>query len=213
MSRSWFPLQWPEGWTRTPFTQRTNPRFASRFTDDRDAVLRRLERRGGRNIVITSQLPLSTKGMPYMGPIEDPGIAVYWFERRGKAAATEHVLACDQWARIGDNLRAIMKTLEALDGIDRWGASQIIDRVFSGFAALPPGSSSTIPQGPTRKPWRDVLANGKTWPDLPNDELLAIMKTRHRQLIEIHHPDKGGVAEMAADINAAKAEAEAELGA
>lgn len=210
--RSAFPLQWPEGWKRTPYFNRGTPRFESRFVEDRDAVLRRLERRGASNVVITSFLPTNTRGQPYIGPVEDPGIAVYWFERRKSGeAATELVLACDCWARVADNMRAIAKSLEALDGLDRWGASQVVERAFAGFAALPPGASGTIDEVSKKKPWRDVLEPIGGWPELERDELLALAKFRHRKLIAQHHPDAGGNAELAAELNVALADAEKEL--
>lgn len=210
MGRNPFPLQWPDGWKRTQF--RGTPRFEARFVEDRDSVIRRLERRG-RNVVITSNLPIGNKGLPYIAPVSDSGIAVYWFERRSAdKAATERVLACDRWMRAADNMRAIAKSLEALDGLDRWGASQVVERAYSGFAALPPGSSSTIDQGPVRKPWRDVLgATFAGWPELERDELLVIARTRHRKLITLHHPDRGGDPAIAAELNVAIAEAETEL--
>lgn len=43
--------------------------------------------------------------------------------------------------------------------------------------------------------------------------LLVLAKTRHRKLIQLHHPDAGGAHDVAADLNAALAEAERELGA
>jgi len=207
--RSAFPLQWPEGWTRTKYSSRTYPKFVSSLVEDRDAIIRRLQRRGGANIVITSQLPLNTKGLPYAGPVEDPGIAVYWFEGKIDKARTERVLACDRWIRVSDNMRAIAKSLAALDGIDRWGASQVVERAFAGFAALPPGSSGTIAT-PTHRPWREVL--GGEWPALERADTLAIAKSRHRKAIAEAHPDRGGDPARAAELNAAMAEAEAELG-
>jgi hypothetical protein len=204
-----YPLQWPADWKRTRYPENQRA-FISNFTQDRDAVLRRLQRRGAANVVITSNLPVGNKGLPYLGSFDaDAGIAVYWFQKRsGEERATERVLACDKWRRPEDNLRAIMKTLEALDGIERWGCSQVVDRAI-GFHALPPGSSGTIDSAPVRRPWREVL--GGAWPELDAAELLAIAKARHRKLIVEAHPDKGGDPARAAELNAALAEAETEL--
>lgn len=201
MKRDPYPLQWPDGWKRA--TSRYVPKFGSQFARDRDAIIRQLKMRNASRIVITSDLPLRSDGIPYANAsCNDPGIAVWWVER-----SKEQVMACDRWRLIGQNARAISMTLEALRGIERWGSSQMVERAFAGFAALPPGSSGTMPSGP--RPWRDVL--GGAWPALQRWELLAIAKARHRAAIQTAHPDAGGSHELAAELNAAIAAAEVEL--
>lgn len=204
-----YPLQWPEGWKRTPAASRMRSMFEPRFTEDRDTVLRWLEKRGSR-VVITSNLPTRQDGLPYYAAASDPGIAIWWVER-----GRERVVACDRWLRADENLRAIAKTLEAMRGLDRWGASEMVERAFAGFAALPPGSGPAGASSPAPRPprtWREVLAPGSPWPELARDELLVLARGRHRKLIQLHHPDKGGSHELAAELNAALAEAERELG-
>ncbi len=49
----------------------------------------------------------------------DPGIAVWWNDPKDKAL---HYLACDQYAKLADNMRAIFKTLYNLRAIERYGA-------------------------------------------------------------------------------------------
>lgn len=46
-------------------------------------------------------------------------------------------MACDKWTSVGDNMRAIGLAVEALRQLKRCGASEILDRAFMGFAALP----------------------------------------------------------------------------
>ena len=147
MSRSPYPLQWPEGWKRTVNRQGrgTSPgqaKFEGQFARDRDSVIRQLKRRGS-NIVITSDLPTRNDGVPYADAFaRDPGIAVYWVEK-----GHERVIACDRWKTHALNMRAIDLSLEALRGLDRWGASEMVERAFAGFAALPAGSGEEfIPQ-------------------------------------------------------------------
>jgi hypothetical protein len=137
----------------------------------------------------------------------DPSVAVWWLERQhGKW--TERVLACDVWQDINQNTRALHLTIEALCGIERWGCTEIVEKAFTGFAALPAAGETF-----TKRGWREVLANGLEWPsELAADELLVIVKARHRKLAALHHPDRGGSTEEAATINAALAEAEHELG-
>src|SRR3546814_19053229 len=53
--------------------------------------------------------------------------------------------ACDRWDTVRDNVRAIGKTIEAIRGIERWGASDMMERAFSAFEALPaPGGGVTL---------------------------------------------------------------------
>jgi hypothetical protein len=62
----------------------------------------------------------------------DPGVAVY-FVRNEKQV----VFACDKYDFLRENIHAIAKTLEAMRGIERWGASEMMERAFSGFKGLP----------------------------------------------------------------------------
>lgn len=205
MARDPFPLQWPEGWPHTPTWKRRRSLFEPHFVEDRDNVMRWLRKRGGL-VVITSNLPTRQDGLPYYASTGEPGIAVWWVEK-----GHERVVACDRWLRADENMRAIAKTLEAMRGLDRWGASEMVERAFAGFAALPPGEHTNGAPLPRRRPWREVI--GGAWPPLEPAELLAIAKARHRTLIQRHHPDRGGDAALAAELNAALAEAEDELGA
>lgn len=200
-----YPLQWPDGWRRT--TSRGVPRFTGAFARDRDSVIHQLKMRRGSHIVVTSDLPTRNDGLPYANATcQDPGIAVYWIER-GK----EQVIACDRWRTVGQNMRAIDLSIEALRGLDRWGATEMVERAFAGFAALPPGSSTEPPQ-PVKRTWREVLEMYFACDSLALDEQLAVAKARHRRLIKEHHPDRGGDHARAAELNAALAEAERELG-
>ena len=205
MKRDPYPLQWPATWARA--RSRAKPQFIAKFARDRDAVIRQLRMRGGSHIVITSDLPTRNDGLPYANAsCSDPGIAVWWVEK-----GREHVLACDRWRHVTDNLRAIDMSLEALRGLSRWGASETVERAFAGFATLPPGSGepSAPESAPRKRPWREVL--GGTWPALDKPDLLAIAKRRYRDLIASAHPDRGGSHEVAAELGAALAEAETEL--
>lgn len=198
--REAYPLQWPSDWERTPNSKRTRPQFQPQFARDRDSVIKQLKRRYASNIVITSDLPLRNDGLPYANAsCSDPGIAVWWVEK-----GREQVIACDRWQHVNYNLRAIDKSLEALRGLDRWGATQLVERAFAGFAALPSGE-------PTKRPWRVVI--GGIWPELPNEELLSIAKARYRAAMKTAHPDAGGDGVLAAELAVAMEEAEKELAA
>lgn len=190
-------MQWPEGWKRTSGGMRIRAAFSVAFAKTRDGIVRELDLLGAANGMITSDLPIRADGMPYAnGRSEDPGIAV-WFVLDGK----ERVFACDRWLTHAANMRAIELSLSAIRGLDRWGASDLITRVFGGFAALPPGGD----QVSTKRPWRDVLGLSAI------EGSIAHVKQRHRELIRQHHPDTGGDHVRAVEINAALAEAEREL--
>lgn len=89
---------------------------------------------GGSHPVISANLALRNDGLPYSSQRQpdDVGVAVY-FQRRGKAL----VFACDRWRKAEHNMRAIVKTIEALRGVERWGSADMVDQAFTGFAALP----------------------------------------------------------------------------
>jgi hypothetical protein len=197
VKRTPYPLQWPEGWKRT--TYRGVPKFTGQFSRDRDSALWQLNKRGAANAVITSDLPTRNDGLPYANATcSDPGIAVWWIEKQ-----KEQVIACDRWRTVAQNMRAIVLSLEALRGLDRWGSSQMVERAFAGFAALPPGGAERV----TVLNWRHVFG----FADLAQPPLSSV-KAAYRDLIRVVHPDAGGSHERAAEVNAALAEAERELG-
>lgn len=214
MARSPYPLQWPPNTARTKSEDRKRSAFGrgvhgqlSPYETAKELIAE-MRRLGASFVVITSLLPMRHDGLPYSdGRSEDPGVAV-WFTHRGH----ERVFACDAWRTHGENMRAITLSIEAMRGLERWGMADVIERAFAGFAALPAGE----PERPTKKPWREVLGGASVggWPDsqLEPEELLAVAKARHRKLIQLHHPDRGGDVAVAAELNAALAEAERELG-
>lgn len=137
---------------------------------------------GGRHPVLSTNIPLRRDGLPYANQPEpvDPGVAVY-FEYKKKSMS----FACDRWDRVRDNVRAIEKTIEAIRGIERWGASDMMERAFMAFEALPaPGD------------WRADLG-------LPPEATPADAKKRYKDLVKTHHPDRGGDAEQFNRINRA----------
>jgi hypothetical protein len=191
-----FPLCWPDGWAR--MTRRAVSNYeATEFGKNRDLVLRSLLHLAPRrDIVLSTNVPLNSNGLPYAQTpqrLDDPGVAVYWV-RKDKP----QVIACDRWVKVGENMRAIWYALESLRQLDRCGASQVIERAYAGFAALPAAHR--------KKTWREVLGFG----DGPVcfDEV----QRRYRELATIHHPDHGGDTQTMTEINNAVAEARKECG-
>lgn len=189
-----FPLHWPEGWPRT--ARPASSRFDVSFAAARDGLIREIKMLGGRYVVISTDIELRRDGLPYANQPEpkDRGVAVY-FEWKGK----QHVLACDRWDKIKDNLRALEKTVEAMRGIERWGASTMLERAFSAFVALP---------APTAKrAWREILGFG---PDSKPDQDDIAFAYRHR--VKKAHPDAGGSPDAFNELQRAKEEALREIG-
>ncbi|MCW5695842.1 MAG: J domain-containing protein [Bauldia sp.] len=176
-----FPLAWPAGWPRTRRRQRA--RFDTTIAKARDELSAEIVRLGGRYPVLSSNLELRLNGLPRSSQREpdDPGVAVY-FERGGK----QMVFACDRWDRAQDNIRAITKTIEAIRGIERWGASELMERAFSAFSALPP----------PRSPW-DILG-------VPRGSSAEAVKAAFRAKAAAAHPDTGGSTAAMAELNAAR---------
>lgn len=187
-----FPLAWPQGWKKT--LKRKNSAFRTTFAKARDELFRNLKLLGVNdwNVVLSTNIPLRRDGLPYSGQAnpEDPGVAIY-FKHKDK----DMVFACDTYYDVTDNVWAVCKTIEAIRGIQRWGASDMMERAFTGFTALPPAKGSQ---------WWEVL-------DVPRGAGLLSVKIAYKSLAMKHHPDVGGDPSEMAKINKAFAEAEKEL--
>lgn len=229
--RNPYPLQWPDGTFRRPAHRREPARFRVTLAEAIQDLLRELDLMHATNVVITSDLPTRSDGLPYSsGRADDPGIAVW-----AVVDSRERVFTCDRWLTAAANVRAIGKTVEAIRGLGRWGGSDTITRALGGFAALPPGDSEGTWSGKNPDQiiqdiqdlgapvgWRDVLGLtpaektmirlGKNSDPRARAFVLEIAKANHRKAIKTAHPDVGGSTELAAEINVALQAAEAELG-
>lgn len=149
-----------------------------------------LRKLGAKDVVITSDVPVRRDGLLHAGAREplDPGVAVY-FEWKGR----QYVFACDTFFLFLQNLRAVGMTVASIRAIERYGATEMMEQAFTGFAALPPAGRA--------KPWWEVLGLRV---HASRDQIIAA----HRELAQIHHPDKAsGSFERMAEINAARDEA------
>jgi len=185
-----FPLAWPPGWRRTQ--SRKGAQFSTygrelAVIDGLKRVISELERLGVTSrddIVVSTNLRTRLDGLPRSDQAEptDPGAAVYW--QRGKKT---ECIAIDRYKRVADNLAAIAATLEAMRAIERHGGAEILDRAFTGFAALP------APEQPFQ-----VLGIGA-------NATRAEIDAAWRKLAAENHPDRpGGDADKMARINAAR---------
>ena len=179
-----FPLSWPQGWPRSKHAQ--SSAFKADFVSVRDGLFQQIKLLGGTYVVLSSNVPLRNDGLPRAGQPQpqDKGVAVY-FLRRGK----QMVFACDRWNKVEDNLRAIEKTIDAVRGMDRWGASEMMERAFTAFEALPPPRSC----------W-DILG---IRPGASEEEISTAYRTKSRSA----HPDVGGTQTAMAELNRARDEA------
>ena len=191
-----YPLQWPFGWKRTERYARQSATFGSKslsnyrarlsISEGTQRVIQSLRKMGfTETVVVSTNLLLRNDGLPRSGQAEpsDPGAAVYW------GRLTPRCMAIDRYDRVADNLGAIAATLEAMRAIERHGGAAILDRAFTGFAALPnPNAAST--------PW-EVLG-------VPPNSSPQTIDEAYRRLASLHHPDRGGDAAHMALINSAR---------
>ncbi len=179
-----YPLQWPVGRARTQHRKVSNFRVSS-FAGVRDGLLKEIRLMSGANAVISSNVALRKDGAPYASQQDpdDPGVAVYW---HNPTLGQQLCMACDCWRDVLDNFRALEKTINAMRGLDRWGASEVAERAFRGFAALPEPVTG----------WREVL-QFKAQESVSQ----ADVKTRYHELAREHHPDHGGSHEAMLNLN------------
>lgn len=196
MSVEAYPLHWPDNWPRTPLNQIGWSRFDTSMSVARDSLLQEIRLLGGSYVVLSTNVRLRQDNLPYANDKEpsDAGVAVY-FKYKGQPMC----FACDKYYYVRENIQAIRKTIEALRGIERWGASDMMQRAFSGFAQLP------SPDQVKARNWRAVLDVDASVTDL------EYVEYRYKQLRGIRHPDKGGTTELWDELQTAIEQARSEL--
>lgn len=191
-----YPVAWPIGRPRTPDWQRKEAAWRDRGGRVTfDVAVRRLREqvnmitRAGQGWRVLEQtlstnFELRVDGRPRRdrGVPEDPGAAFY-FELDG----VPHVLACDRWSTVADNIAAIAAHIEALRGQERWGVADM-RQAFAGHTALPPPEQ-----------WWQVLG-------LRPGATAEQVNTAWRTKIAEAHPDRGGSDAQAARVNRARDE-------
>jgi len=120
---------------------------------------------GAKNVILSSNYTLGIENP------KDPGVCAYFEWDSGPMA-----IPCDRWKRISHNIQAIALTVEAMRGMERWGAKHMIKAMFSGFKRLSAGDMT----------WWISLGL-----DNPNVNIETV-KARYRDLVKKHHPDTGG---------------------
>lgn len=189
-----YPVDWPA------LRKKEGGRKESLFRDGGrrilwDAAVRRLREQCSlvtksgsawrmKEMTLSTNFALRLDGRPRRdrGAPADTAVA-FFFELDGEP----HVLACDRWDTVPDNIAAIAAHIEALRGQERWGVADM-KQAFAGHVALPApeqwfqvlGVTSNASHDDIDRAWRDKMGSA--------------------------HPDKGGTSDAAARINAARAE-------
>jgi hypothetical protein len=128
-----YPLQYPVGKQRTIRPERA--RFGQHSVSQAINYLKdEVYRLGGKDLVISTNLVLTLTGRPKSGQRNpsDSGVAVYF-----KLKDKDQCFPCDRWDKVEHNIWAIYKSIEALRGLERWGAKDMVESAFKGFQALP----------------------------------------------------------------------------
>ncbi len=184
-----FPLTWPEG------VHRASSRSWSRFGKKGQTVLRvrrflkdEVRRLGGEDLIISTNMRARNDGEPIANAKEpdDPGAACY-FKLHGRTVC----LACDSWRLLWENLYSVAKTIEAMRAIDRWGVSDLLDRMFTGFVALTDDAG---------KGWASILGISL---DATRTQIVAAYRTKMKDVHPDANPNDPGASARAATINEA----------
>lgn len=166
------PLHWPPSWPRSK--QKERSQFGNHtVAHARDMVLQELERLGASKAILSTNMALRLDGQIRSGQTEpqDSGVAVY-FRLRGE----DKCFPCDRWDKVAHNLWAIYKSIEALRGLERWGAKDMVNAAFRGFKALPAPS--------------DIILTGiRYFNECTTPQEL---KSRYKHYAKEFHPDRGG---------------------
>ncbi len=176
-----YPLAWPPGWPRTVSRQPwpRSPNLPAALAE----AQKELRLLGARNVVLNSNVTLGAERP------QDPGVVAY-----ATYDGMQIAIPCDRWTTVAGNLRAIAKTIEAMRGMERWGAKHMIRAMIQGFTALP-----------APEDWRAVFGFRAN-----ETVTLQYVEDTYRSLARKHHPDiPGGSTREMERLNAAIAAARA----
>lgn len=201
-----FPLAWPPHRPRRRPADRMRGDFQAggkRITPSgaADRLEDQIERLGGKYPVLSTNLETRLDGRPRADRAEpaDPGACIY-FSLKGRPMA----LACDAYTTVAMNIAALANHIDTVRRQERYGVATA-EESLQAFSALPPPANAG-------RSWRDVLGFDPQIPgELSVDEAKALITVRHRSLLRAAHPDAGGSDAAAAELNAAKDAAFAEL--
>jgi len=119
---------------------------------------------------------------------DDPGVGVF-FTLNGKPKS----MARDPYYTPWENVRSLVLAVDAMRSLERHGGSTMVERAFSGFAALAPPPKA-------KRNWWDVL-------EVKRDATRVTIGANFRRLLKDRHPDKGGTPEQVVELIQARDEA------
>jgi hypothetical protein len=120
-----FPLCWPPGWPVTEAAFRETSKFKTTLPGALTNLKRQIELMGGSQVLLSSNYTLGMENPKV------PGVVAYFtWDKEGMS------IPCDRWTRIEANIQAIALTVEAMRGMERWGAKHMIKALFTGFKRL-----------------------------------------------------------------------------
>ena len=189
-----YPVDWPDGRPKTSYRKQAAWRDGGgrvnfdtavrRLREQVDLVTRLGQNWRMRELTLSTNYELRADGRPLRdrGVPADPSVA-FFFELDGMP----HLLACDKWDTIADNVAAIAAHIAALRGQERWGVATLYQS-FAGHLALP-----------APEQWWQVLGLTASAP-------AELIQRRYRELARSAHPDKGGSEAAMARLNMARDE-------
>ncbi len=181
-----FPLCWPPGWPKTEPLRRETAKFKQTLPGALANLQRQIALMGGTGTLLSSNYTLGAANP------KDPGVVAYFTWNKLDMATP-----CDRWNRIEANVQAIALTVEAMRGMERWGAKHMIRAMFTGFKQLPETTS-----GPS---WWTVLG-------VPVNAGRDVVAEAYRKLVKSTHPDAGGDQEKFIQVQRAWEEYERNVG-
>jgi len=172
-------IDWPAGWDRTPPGHRERTR---KFDTTKAATIRQLESEMGRlgaddwRLSTGAQHQKRNPNYPYANSNpDDPGFVLRWTKD-----GHQHAVACDSYARLESNARAVLlwvrETRLRGDRPVRTGQDEF------ATARLPSGDEDAIT---TRPPPHEVL-------EVAPDASEAVVQAAFRERVKEAHPDQGG---------------------
>lgn len=181
-----YPLQWPSTWPMTDPAKREKGKFSSTLAGALVALEDEVRRLGGTGLILSSNYTLGVNNP------SNPGVVAYFTYDKVAVA-----IPCDRWLKIEHNVKAIALTIEAMRGMERWGAKHMIKAMFTGFKALP---------GPAgKKHWSEII---RLVPNASKESAHEI----YRVLAKSAHPDAGGSDAAMSALNVAWSELKKEKG-
>jgi len=162
------PLQWLP---QQPRTERpTRARFGNHSLSTAGIYIEHeLKLMGATDCIISTNLQTKLSGGFYANQkIEDAGVVIYF-----KLKDKDKAMACDLWDKPEHNLWALQLSISAIRALERWGGSEFLDGLFTGFKALP-------------APGECVVPSVRYFSDVTNKEHLSL---KFNKLAKELHPD------------------------